>query len=49
MEYNKDFLEKIRIKLNVRNYSDSWLRKHFRGMLDRLYEIEEEREKGKKP
>jgi len=45
MEYTKKVLDDMRIKLNVREYSASWLRKHFRAMLDILYAMEEAKEK----
>ena len=44
MEYNKENLERMRIKLNIKDYSSSWLRKHFREMLNILYEQAKEKE-----
>jgi|TARA_R100000501_G_C2621492_1_gene114721 hypothetical protein len=39
MEYNQQDITKIRIKLNSNNYSDSWYKKHFTDMLNRIEKL----------
>lgn len=34
MEYDKKFLTAMRVKLNSGDYSETWYRNHFRGMID---------------
>ena len=47
MKYTIKELDRMRVMLNSRGYSESWYRKHFRGMLDALYKIKREKESEK--
>lgn len=47
MKYTIKELDRMKVMLNGGGYSDSWYRKHFRGMLDELYKIQKEKESGK--
>ena len=42
IEYTLEFLEKMKVKLNGKTYSESWFRKHFRGMLNALVDSKRE-------
>jgi|TARA_R110000823_G_scaffold110857_2_gene231109 hypothetical protein len=46
-EYNKKLLDELRVKLNGGKWSDTWYRRHFRGMIDALSKIEKEKASGK--
>ena len=42
IEYSIEALERLRIKLNSSDYSNSWFKRHFRGMLNELIRIKTE-------
>tara|TARA_R100000315_G_C5223838_1_gene135294 strand:- start:273 stop:416 length:144 start_codon:yes stop_codon:yes gene_type:complete len=47
MKYTVKDLDRMKSMLNGKGYSETWYRKHFRGMLDALYQIMKEKESEK--
>ena len=42
IDYSVEVLEKLKIKLNSGDYSQSWYKRHFRGLLNALIKTKRE-------